>query len=136
MTEVRTEYVPEQRQRTVQVGGQVQTVTETVVVPVQRTFERKLSGEGVEIYGVDGKKMGPEDVRKLARRTVPALVSADGKPVDPFYLRVAREGTPVIVVPTKGPEADAAPKGGESIKLPRSKEGAKLPSGKLPPAKD
>jgi hypothetical protein len=99
--------VPEQRARAVQVGQQVQTVTETVRVPVMVTVNLMLDGKGVEVYGADGKKIDPKDVRKRVAKPVAALISADGKPVDPFYLRLAREGTLVIVVPAT--DADGPP---------------------------
>jgi hypothetical protein len=95
--------------------------TWTVLVPVQRQVVQKIDGEKVEIYGIDGKKISPEEVRKLARKTVPALLSADGKPVDPFYLRLAREGTLVIVVSTKGPGPAFAPNR-EKLKPDREKK--------------
>jgi len=106
--EVTTKYVPQQRTREVNVGGQVQKVTETVTVPVTEMVQRKVDGENVEVYWVDGKKLDPEKVRKLAGKTLPVLVSSDGKPVDPFYLRLAREGTLVLVVSPKAGPAPAA----------------------------
>jgi hypothetical protein len=120
--EVTTQLVQEQRERAVLVGGQVQKVTETVMVPVQRMIQRKVDGENVEVYGIDGKKIDPEEVRKLARKTVPALVSSDGKPVDPFYLRLAREGTLVLVLSGKEPKPVPAPKVGKPKPLPREKD--------------
>ena len=105
-----TEYVQQQRTREVVEGGQVRRVTETVMVPVTRMVERKVDGENVEAYGVDGKKIDRDDVRKLAGKTLPVLVSSDGKPVDPFYLRLAREGTLVLVISAKAGPAPAAPK--------------------------
>jgi hypothetical protein len=104
----RTRMVAQQRTRSVRVGQEVRTVTETVMVPVMETVNLTLDGEGVEVYGIDGKKIDPKDVRKRVTKPVAVLVSADGKPVDPFYLRLAREGTLVIVVPT--PASGATPK--------------------------
>jgi hypothetical protein len=105
---VRTRMVQQQRTRQVQVGQETRTVAETVMVPVLETVNLALDGESVEVYGADGKKLDPKDVRKQVTKPVAALVSADGKPVDPFYLRLAREGTLVIVVPMAA--AGAAPK--------------------------
>jgi hypothetical protein len=95
--------VPQQRTRQVQVGQQTRTVTETVMVsvsfPVQQVIRVSLDDNGVQVYGADGKKIDPKDVGKRVAKPVAALLSADGKPVDPFYLRLAREGTLVFVVP-------------------------------------
>lgn len=97
-----TEYVQQQRERAVVVGGQVQKVTETVRVPVTRMVQRKVDSDSVEVYGVDGKKIDADELRKLAGKTLPVLVSADGRPVDPFYLRLAHEKTLVLVLSAKG----------------------------------
>lgn len=88
--------------RQVQVGQQTQTVAETVEVPVptQQIIRVSLDDKGVQVYGADGKKIDPKEVSKRVVKPVAALLSADGKPVDPFYLRLAREGTLVFVVPT------------------------------------
>jgi hypothetical protein len=119
--ELTTKYVPQQRTREVNVGGQVQKVTETVTVPVTVMVQRKVDGENVEVYGVNGKKIEPEEVRKRAGKTLPVLVSSDGKPVDPFYLRLAREGTLVLVLSAKaGPVP--APRDETPKPVPRDKD--------------
>lgn len=100
--ELTTKHVPQQRTREVVVGGQVQRVTETVMVPVTRMVQRKVDGDNVEVFGVDGKKIDADELRKLAGKTLPVLVSADGRPVDPFYLRLAHEKTLVLVLSAKG----------------------------------
>ncbi len=120
--EVATKYVPQQRAREVVVGGQVQKVTETVMVPVTQMVQRKVESESVEVYGVDGKKIDPEEVRKLAGKTVPVLVSSDGKPVDPFFLRLAREGTLVLVLSAKGAGPAPAAKEERLKPVPREKD--------------
>jgi hypothetical protein len=115
--EVSTKHVPQQRTREVVEGGQVRRVTETVMVPVTRMIQRKVDSENVEVYGVDGKKIAPDEVRKLAGKTLPVLVSSDGKPVDPFYLRLAREGTLVLVLSAK----DAGPVPAAREETPRAR---------------
>jgi hypothetical protein len=122
LLESTTEYVQQQRQRTVVVGGQTQTVTETVMVPVMRMIQRKVDGENVEVCGVDGKKIDPDEVRKLAGKTLPVLVSSDGKPVDPFFLRLAREGTLVLVISAKEPKPVPVPKTDRPKPVPRDKD--------------
>ncbi len=93
-------------QRVVQV---VQTVV--VTVPVSKIIKLSLGAEGVQVYGTDGKKLDPKEVQKLAAKPVAALASTDGKPVDPFYLRLARAGTLVLVFPPSAADAPDQPKG-------------------------
>jgi hypothetical protein len=98
--------VPQQVTEQVNEGQRVVQVTRTVMVsvPVQQMIKLPLDGKGAQVYGTDGKKIDPKDVRKRVTKSVAALLSTDGKPVDPFYLRLAREGTLVIVAPTAGGE--------------------------------
>jgi hypothetical protein len=102
--------VPQQVTEQTQVGNRLVPVTKTVTVsiPMQQIIRVSLDDKGVQVYGADGKKIDPKDVGKRIAKPVPALLSADGKPVDPFYLRLAREETLVLVIPT--PEAAPAPK--------------------------
>ncbi|MGH7172293.1 MAG: hypothetical protein ACRELG_18610, partial [Gemmataceae bacterium] len=68
-------------------------------VPHQYEVKRQLTLEDMRIYGPDGKKMESKDVKKLLTKPTPALLSVDGRPVDRFYLRLARKGTLVLVIP-------------------------------------
>jgi hypothetical protein len=95
-----TKFVPEVRTVTRVVGGQQVVQQVQVQVPVT-TMEQKrlfLDEEGVIVYDADGKKI---DAKNLPKQSgpAPALVSADGKEVDPFYLPLARKGTLIIVAP-------------------------------------
>ncbi|HEY7155166.1 MAG TPA: hypothetical protein VH575_14485 [Gemmataceae bacterium] len=91
--------VPEQVQTEQGVVQVTKAKTIEVPVPVQRITRVSLDDKGVQVYGADGKKIDPKEVRKRVAKPVAALLSADGKPVDPFYLRLAREGTLVFVIP-------------------------------------
>jgi len=110
----------------VEVGGkkETKTVTETVMKMEKRAFALD-SGE-IQVYSVDGKKIDPSDLPKLLSKRSPVLVSADGKKVDQFYLKLAREGT-VVVVSRRlmhMPFLGTAPGG---IAPPAGKVGEKLP---------
>jgi hypothetical protein len=100
-----TRVVPVTQTVNVKVGQEIKQVQQTVqrqvtvMVPVPRIVNRTLDLEKVPFYGVDGKKIDDKDVKKMLVRPVAALVSADGKPVDRFYLQLARPGTLVLVLP-------------------------------------
>ncbi len=57
-----------------------------------------LDDDGVLVYGTDGKRIEAKNLPKITR-PVPALLSTDGREVDPFYLAAARPGTLIVVVP-------------------------------------
>jgi hypothetical protein len=102
-----TDYVPVVREVTVIVMGRVEKRTETVTVPVIRQIKVHLNDKDVQVFGADGKRIAAEDVPKMIPRAGPILVSSDGKPIDPFYLRLLREGavsvaSPRLVVPRSG----------------------------------
>jgi len=68
------------------------------VLKAVQVVRRYLLEEGaMTVYDTDGKKVALKDLAdRLAKPSV-VLISADGKEVDPFHLRVARPGTLVIV---------------------------------------
>ncbi len=96
--------VPGKRTIEVNVNGRVEKRIETVyVVVVNKEPFLRLDDASVRVYDVDGKQLDVKSI-KLTRAT-PVLVSADGRPVDPYYTRLARPGTLVIVQS----QADGAP---------------------------
>jgi hypothetical protein len=94
-----TEHVPVTEEYTVKVGDRVEKRTRTAYTPAQKEFHIAVEGKELQVFGTDGKKVEAGDLRKLVRGPTPALASADGKPVDPFYLKMFREGTLVLVSP-------------------------------------
>ncbi len=62
--------------------------------------EAPLDGKTIRVYGVDGKEIDARVVSARIQEPTAALLSLSGKPVGPFYLRLAKEGTPVLVGPT------------------------------------
>ena len=104
--------VPVQKVVTVATAdGRTRQVTVTVMVPTHRQVMRRVALENMRIYGHDGKKIDSKEVKKFLTRPMPALLSADGKPVDRFYLRLASKGTLVLVIPP------LAGNPGENVKL-------------------
>ncbi len=64
----------------------------------------------VSAFDVHGKPIEETRLRKLLARETTVVVSADGKPVAPFYLSVLKEGTIVLVLPqAKTAPTPAAP---------------------------
>ena len=104
-----TTYKPVTETVTVLVNGQPQQQTRVVMVPVTENRRVFLDDPGVSVCGPDGKKIDPKNLPKLTG-PAPALVSADGKDVDPFYLGLAKQGTLVIVAPSfAGPQPPGPP---------------------------
>jgi hypothetical protein len=103
--------VPEQRNevRTVNVNGTpvTQTVTVTVVRPVQVT--RRIKPEGVKVYTAAGKEVDAKDVPDKLKKPTVVLFAGDGNKVDPFYLKIIKPDTLVIVAPAPSPTAAPEP---------------------------
>src|SRR5262249_56149518 len=78
-------------------GQEDQIVTSYEVTTGEQEKEIELSR--VQAFGTDGKALTPGLVRALLEKERPVLVSADGKPVDPFYLQVVKDDTPILVLP-------------------------------------
>jgi hypothetical protein len=107
------QYREEVRQRTrfVKENGRRVPVTETykVTVVIQVPVTRKLPARSVHVYGTDGKKMDASALPKLLKKETVVLLSADGRPVDSFYLQLVRQGTLVLVHPQEKAVQDLRP---------------------------
>ena len=67
-----------------------------VPIPSNRTASKQrvmIDARQVKAFGTDGKEIDAKKLARLLAKETPVLVSADGKPIDPFYLRVVKEGT-------------------------------------------
>ena len=62
--------------------------------------KRKLSD--LTVTNALGEKMSEEQVRKALKKPSIVLLSSDGKPVDPYYLKIIKPDTLVIVDRTPG----------------------------------
>lgn len=51
----------------------------------------------VSVTDVNGRKMTDEEIKKILSKPTMILLSADGKPVHPYYLSIVKPDTPVIV---------------------------------------
>jgi hypothetical protein len=96
--------VPVAREVVVEQNGQKKKVTVTSAETMVRVVERKLDGKGTQVFGTDGKQLDAKAVAKALEKETAVLLSADGNKLDPFYLRVIKEGTLILVTkPEAGP---------------------------------
>jgi hypothetical protein len=97
--------VPEthQEERTATVNGQAvkQTVSVLAYKTVQRTH--RISAEGVKVSTAAGQEVDAKDLPDKLRKPTIVLLAADGKKVDPFYLKIVKGDTLVIVAPAPTP---------------------------------
>jgi hypothetical protein len=94
-----TEFRQEVRTVETNVGGQVVKKEVTVTVPIISSRETTSKLSDVQILGVDGKKVDEKIVAKKLKKRTPVLVSVNGQPVDPFYLKLIKEDTLIVVLP-------------------------------------
>jgi hypothetical protein len=72
-------------------------VTVTQLRCEQRTY--RMKGESVKVYTAGGKEVNAKDLPdKLKQQTI-VLLSHDGKKVDPFYLKIIKPDTLILVPP-------------------------------------
>jgi hypothetical protein len=94
------EWRQETRERTVPTpNGEERKVQYTVTVPVFRQVEMRFEGKKVQFYNTDGEKIDAEKAAEQLKQDAPILLSADGRKVDPFYLRIIKKGTLVVLAP-------------------------------------
>jgi hypothetical protein len=65
----------------------------------QAMITTRHDAETVQVYDTTGNSVSPDKLREVLARESPALLSADGSPVDPLHLRLYKEGTLIFVVP-------------------------------------
>jgi hypothetical protein len=59
----------------------------------------EMPAKDVRAYTVEGREISTENLSTMLARERPVLVALDGKKVDPFYLRLYKEDTIVLVPP-------------------------------------
>jgi hypothetical protein len=108
LTGVTMLFVAEQRLKQVERDGKVEEIVETIRKPVFESRSETVALDSTDVYEADGKKLSLESVWKRAVVGTAAVVSADGKKVDPVYLKALAKDTLVFVTPqvTKQGAAD------------------------------
>ncbi|MCI0641626.1 MAG: hypothetical protein L0Y72_17675 [Gemmataceae bacterium] len=81
----------------VNVNGQAITVMRTVHRQESRMVEVVYALEKTQAQTAGGKKLTKEEVGKQLKAGSVVLISADGRPVDPVYLRAIQTDTVVLV---------------------------------------
>jgi RNA polymerase sigma factor (sigma-70 family) len=99
--------------------GRVTYMPKTVRVSQERavTTYHQTSTLVPELYGLGevrafdhkGQEIKAGDLRKRLKRETVALVAVDGRPVDPLHLRLVRDGTLILVVPTRATATAVVP---------------------------
>jgi hypothetical protein len=93
------EMVPVSVKVLVQVNNRNEERTVTELRQVQRVARFELDKGKTRFFDATGKAIGPKELGKRLKRATAVLVSTDGREVDPFYLRLARPDTVVVVSP-------------------------------------
>lgn len=104
-------YVPVERPAKPGEPGSAENVAS--YAPVTQLVELRLDAAQTPVYGMDGRRVDPKKLAELLRKETPVLIAKDGKMVDPFHLRLIKEGTlivapPVAAAPPLAPAASAA----------------------------
>jgi hypothetical protein len=107
ITRPTTVYRQETRTHVVTVNGQAVEQTHTVAVPTTVNQTVLYAAKSVKVYGIDGKEVEQDRVADVLRQRTVILLSANGQSVDPFYLKVVRPGTLILVGPATGDGAPA-----------------------------
>lgn len=102
-------YVPTIRTRVVLQNGEKKEVKETAYMPVSMTVVQQRPLKSLGLYNGRGEKIDAEDVKDGLKKPAVVLMSADGKKVAPFYLKVVKAETFVIVDKTRVRRVPARP---------------------------
>lgn len=76
---------------------------------------QEFDAANVQGYTVAGEEIPADELAKRLAQETPVLVSADGRAVDPEYLKIIREDAVILVSPVQGP---ALPLGPPAIQSP------------------
>jgi hypothetical protein len=93
------------RGRTSMRGGRPVTTYE----PVTDVREESHPLDGVAVFDTKGELVARKELFRLVKGETPALVSADGRAVDPLHLRIVKPGTLIFVLPKPAPVAAEPP---------------------------
>jgi hypothetical protein len=99
----------ERRVRTVTIDGRPVREEYTVTVPRTVNETRRIKSEGVKVYTAGGKEVDAKDVPDKLKKPTIVLFANDGNKVDPFYLKIVKPDTLVVVAPAPAPQPLPAP---------------------------
>jgi hypothetical protein len=95
-----TVQVPVSTEKTIIVGGMEKKVAVTSLKTEYRTEIRRHTLKGLEFYNVKGEKLKDDEAMKRFVPGAVVLLSADGKKVDPAYLRIVKDDALIVVLPS------------------------------------
>jgi hypothetical protein len=85
--------------------------TQTKLLPVYEEQVRDVPLDSAQFSEAGGKKLSSEDILKRVAVGTIVVISADGKPVDPAYLKTLAKDTLVVVSPVFAMQASQVPTG-------------------------
>lgn len=97
-----TRYVPVTATRVLREGKEVEekhTFYETVTGWEDQTYDLK----DIKLLGSDGKPLDKKTLPELLKKERPILLMYGEGKIDSTFLKVIKEGTPILVLPFQGP---------------------------------
>lgn len=94
---------PVEKTEEVQEGMNVLKRKSIVMVGTYWHEEFIVDGTNLQVFELNGKRLEPTELRGRIKVPTPALLATDGVQVDRFFLRMAKEGTLVLVCPSGQP---------------------------------
>ncbi len=117
MTRMQTE--TRREERIVNGMNVVRNVTVSVPVVMQERRQVVHAAKDVKAFSAEGKAIDLKDLAKRLAYPTPVVVSADGRPVDPAYLRLFRKDALVLVL-SAAPRMPSLPKlPPEAVPMPK-----------------
>jgi hypothetical protein len=91
-------------------GGRRVIEKRKVPVETPKVVNRSFDTRGLQVSDAEGNRLKVESARRLLDRPTPVVISGDGRPVSPAYLKMFRRDTLVLILPPPPPPpADKAP---------------------------
>ena len=88
----------ENRKVFVKRGDKVVPEIREVEVEVIRPYVRAVAARTYQVLGADGKRLGRKVLARF-KDWAPAVLSGDGKGIEPYYRQFIKEGLPVLILP-------------------------------------
>lgn len=119
---VRTQMVYRQEARAEKrvVDGREVVVTVMVNVPTHVSYAIRHAAKDVKAFDLDGLPIDASKLPKLLEKETTVIVSPDGQPPDAFYRQFFKEGTLMLVLPTRATPSEVPP----AFRTPRRDGGA------------
>lgn len=97
-----TRYVPLTATRVLRDGKEVEE-KHTIYEPVTRWEDQTYDPKDIKLLGSDGKPLDKKKLLELLKKERPVLCIYGESEIDSTFLKVIKEGTPILVFPVQGP---------------------------------